>query len=303
MPEVSVIIPNYNHAAYLQERIDSVLNQTLQNFELIILDDRSTDNSREIIEQYRTNPKISHIVYNKKNSGNTFKQWEKGLSLAKGSLVWIAESDDSMQPSFLEIAVHAFHADASVGIFRCGSEWVNVGGEWIDGDQEGSGNNLVDGKEFILNNMVNGNSIYNASAVVFKKELVQLPLPVMITSLKYCGDWLFWIEILQRSKLFFLNQNLNSFRRHPQNVSGKAHKDGLLYLEGIKVYGYIKKCYPAHFKFIDNNDKGWAYRFMARKYSLKITLRFIFNSLKAGIFIPVYILWFKIKAIFTKPIE
>ena len=88
---VSVIIPNYNHAKYLNQRIDSVLNQTYQNFEVIILDDCSPDNSKQVIEAYRGHPKISTIVYNEQNSGTTFKQWDKGLQLAKGEWVWIAD--------------------------------------------------------------------------------------------------------------------------------------------------------------------------------------------------------------------
>ena len=93
-PLISIIIPNYNHALYLKQRIDSVLNQTFQDFELIILDDCSTDNSREIIERYRGNPKITQIIYNKKNSGGVFKQWIKGIEKVKGEYVWIAERDD-----------------------------------------------------------------------------------------------------------------------------------------------------------------------------------------------------------------
>jgi glycosyltransferase involved in cell wall biosynthesis len=93
-PLVSVIIPNYNHAAYLNERIDSVLNQTFRDFEVILLDDCSTDNSREIIESYRGHEKISQIEYNEVNSGSTFIQWKKGLDLAQGDWIWIAESDD-----------------------------------------------------------------------------------------------------------------------------------------------------------------------------------------------------------------
>ena len=81
---VSVIIPNYNHARYLDERIQSVLNQTYQNFEVIILDDKSTDNSREVIEKYRAHPKIVHIIYNEINSGSTFRQWEKRNREGKG---------------------------------------------------------------------------------------------------------------------------------------------------------------------------------------------------------------------------
>ncbi|MFM7595916.1 MAG: glycosyltransferase family 2 protein [Flavobacteriales bacterium] len=101
---VSVIIPNYNHAPFLKERIDSVLNQSYSHVEVILLDDCSSDNSREIIEEYRRNEKVKHIVYNQKNSGNTFIQWQKGVELALGEWVWIAESDDRAHPDLFQNA-------------------------------------------------------------------------------------------------------------------------------------------------------------------------------------------------------
>ena len=103
--KVSVIVPNYNHAAFLHDRISSILNQSYQNFELIILDDCSTDNSLAIIEQFKEEKAVSHVILNTKNSGSTFKQWEKGLNLAKGEYIWIAESDDFADRQFLERAV------------------------------------------------------------------------------------------------------------------------------------------------------------------------------------------------------
>jgi len=93
-PTVSVIIPNYNYESYLKQRIETVLNQTYQNFEVIILDDHSSDNSRDIIETFRQNEKVTHIVYNQINSGSPFIQWVKGIELAIGKYIWIAESDD-----------------------------------------------------------------------------------------------------------------------------------------------------------------------------------------------------------------
>ena len=113
---VSVIIPNYCHARFLNQRIDSVLNQTYSDYEVIILDDCSTDNSREIIESYRNHPKISHIVYNEKNSGSTFIQWEKGFELARGEYIWIAESDDVARSTFLEECMNAFSSYSDVSI-------------------------------------------------------------------------------------------------------------------------------------------------------------------------------------------
>ena len=101
-PKVSVIVPNYNHASYLKQRIDSILNQTFQDFEVIILDDCSTDNSLEVLSHYKNHNKVSHCVFNDTNSGSTFKQWDKGIQLAKGEWIWIAESDDWAEPEFLE---------------------------------------------------------------------------------------------------------------------------------------------------------------------------------------------------------
>ena len=105
-PLVSVIIPNYNHAPYLDERIRSIAGQSFQDFEIILLDDCSTDQSISILNKWAKHPKISHFIVNKQNSGSTFLQWEKGFSLAKGKYIWIAESDDVAHPDFLNITVN-----------------------------------------------------------------------------------------------------------------------------------------------------------------------------------------------------
>ncbi|TAE04306.1 MAG: glycosyltransferase family 2 protein, partial [Bacteroidetes bacterium] len=88
-PLISVIVPNYNHAPYLLERIESILSQSFQDFELILLDDFSTDQSKEVLKKYQNHEKVSHLLLNEKNSGSTFKQWNKGISLAKGKYIWL----------------------------------------------------------------------------------------------------------------------------------------------------------------------------------------------------------------------
>ena len=100
MPTVSVVVPNYNHGRFLPQRIDSILGQTFQDFELILLDDCSTDNSRMILSSYAGDPRV-RIEFNSANSGSPFKQWNKGVRLARGEYVWIAESDDYAEPRFL----------------------------------------------------------------------------------------------------------------------------------------------------------------------------------------------------------
>lgn len=91
-PLVSVIVPNYNHARYLEQRLDTVFNQTYQKFEVIILDDKSTDNSLEVINRYKDNPHLSQIVVNEQNTGSPFKQWDKatilpGVTIGDGAVI------------------------------------------------------------------------------------------------------------------------------------------------------------------------------------------------------------------------
>lgn len=129
---LTVIIPSYNHGYFLKQRIDSVLNQIFQDFELIILDDCSTDNSKEIIEMYRGNEKITQIIYNDANSGSTFLQWKKGIELAKGEYKWIAESDDYSHPQFLETVLKNF-SEKRCSVVYCQSDRVdenNIVTDW-----------------------------------------------------------------------------------------------------------------------------------------------------------------------------
>lgn len=98
--EVSVIIPNYNYARFLQQRIESVLAQTYTDYEIILLDDASTDDSVSILNHYKTNSRVAHLEINSVNTGSPFAQWQKGISLSRGKYIWIAESDDAADASF-----------------------------------------------------------------------------------------------------------------------------------------------------------------------------------------------------------
>ncbi|MBQ3320550.1 glycosyltransferase family 2 protein [Candidatus Saccharibacteria bacterium] len=112
--KVSVILPNYNYSKYLKSRLSSILSQTYPLYELIILDDASTDDSIKIIESLL--PKIKEnypalkisFLKNEQNSGKAILQWQKGFELATGDYIWIAEADDLSNKNFLEEAVKGF---------------------------------------------------------------------------------------------------------------------------------------------------------------------------------------------------
>ena len=97
-PRVSVIVPSYNHARFLRQRIESILGQSFRDFELILLDDCSTDDSVSILREYESHARLSALVVNAQNSGSPMAQWKRGLDLAAGELIWIAESDDWAEP-------------------------------------------------------------------------------------------------------------------------------------------------------------------------------------------------------------
>ncbi|MBF4492884.1 glycosyltransferase family 2 protein [Flavobacterium sp. MR2016-29] len=226
-PLVSVIVPNYNHEKYLTERLNSVYNQTYHNFEVILLDDCSTDNSREILSHYAGNQKTAHCIFNKINTGNTFKQWNKGISLAKGDLIWIAESDDFCDNYFLEKLTIPFQ-DSEIVLSYCQSNRVNefgdVTGTWITHTDNLNetlflNNFSMNGNEFIRNYLIFKNVIPNASAVIFRKEnAIQIGDLDLDPILKTSGDWLFYVKLLANSKIAFNHEQLNSFRYHSNSV-------------------------------------------------------------------------------------
>jgi glycosyltransferase involved in cell wall biosynthesis len=245
-PLVSVIVPNYNHAPFLQQRLESIFNQTFQDFEVIILDDCSTDNSKEIIEQYRNHPKVSHIIYNTYNSGSTFIQWNKGIELASGKYIWIAESDDYCTLDFIEKLLPPIEKDDKISLVYCQSNKVNekseIMGNWIDYTRNLSkkaflNDFVMDGNHFIEKYLLHKNVIPNASAVLFRKkraiEIGKLDSDVQLHS---CGDWLHYFKLIINNKVGFHSESLNYFRYHSNSVvSTTIQKNNILNMIDINT--------------------------------------------------------------------
>ncbi|WP_052158154.1 glycosyltransferase family 2 protein [Lacinutrix jangbogonensis] len=228
-PKVSIIVPNYNHSKFLSQRLDSVFNQTYQNFEVILLDDASTDNSVELLNHYAKHDKVSHLVVNTENSGSPFKQWEKGIKLAKGDYVWIAESDDYCDLNFLNTIIVNIEVD--IGVYYVQTTDVNNESEIRNNRLSYTKNfksNIwkssfrIEGKQFISFYLSVKNVIPNASAVVFKKDLISNnTFDDVLVNMNMCGDWLAWIKISEYTNIKFINENLNFFRQH--NTSTRNH--------------------------------------------------------------------------------
>lgn len=272
-PLISIIVPNYNHEKYLKQRLESIFSQTYTNFEVILLDDCSTDNSRIILSEYANNKKVSHCVFNDINSGNTFVQWNKGIQLAKGDFIWIAESDDFCDCNFLEEVCKPLIANPDIVLSYCQSNRVNENSE-ITGDWKSHTDSLsveqfkndfvLDGNLFIQDYLIYKNVIPNASAAVLKKKFLKIPVDLINTmQFKYCGDWVIYIQQIINHKIGFVASPMNSFRYHTNSVIAKASQSekriSIIDID-IKMkelmFSLLKKNKPKNYSAIALNNKN-----------------------------------------------
>lgn len=243
---VSVIIPNYNHERFLRRRIESVLGQTYQDFELILLDDCSTDNSRRILSEYAGNPRV-RFDFNRANSGTPFRQWNKGVGMAQGKYMWIAESDDYADDHLLERLIEPLSRDDEITFAYCRSWHVTESDE-----QRGfvwpcvkeaelcrwAADFVTDGQEECRKYLLNANTVVNASAVVFKKDVYEA-VGGPDESLRLCGDWKLWAAMALRGKIAYVSEPLNYQRFHNESMRAKSANNAMDFRESLRVIGWM----------------------------------------------------------------
>lgn len=245
MPKVSVVVPSYNHAPFLRQRIDSILAQTFQDFELILLDDCSTDDSRSILSSYSGNPHVTAIQFNEKNSGSTFKQWNKGVRLARGEYIWIAESDDYADPHFLERLVPILDAKPQVVFVSCRSWQVDAHGnvtgcadstvpEWARYERGAE----ADGRQECQDYFVYTTAVCNASSVLFRHSAFDLAGGAD-ESLRMCGDRKLWAAMALMGRVAYLSEPLNYYRVHQATVTATSQYQALRQSEYLRVSRWV----------------------------------------------------------------
>ncbi len=227
--KVSVVIPNYNYENYIEERIDSILMQTYPIHELIILDDCSTDNSVNKIEEIiKKHPDVNiKFVKNEKNSGSVFSQWQKAFSLSTGDYVWIAEADDSCSHYFLENVMKGFDSP-NVVLSYAESMRIDENNKIISSscrDWMLAVSSVKWNKSYInsgINEIQNAlaicNTIPNVSAVVFKKSN-QVEIIEEAKKFKISGDWYIYYKLLSNGDIAYCHKSLNYFRKHSKSTS------------------------------------------------------------------------------------
>lgn len=272
--KVSVIIPNYNYARFLQRRIDCIVNQTIKPAEIIFLDDCSTDNSLEVAQEILSKIDVPYrIIPNTVNQG-VFKQWLKGIELTQHDYFWIAEADDYCELNFLETLLPAFD-DPNVVMSYCKSKFINEHGQDVYNETlfkndlfktERWDSDFVECGNFEITNYYSAINVSpNASAILINKNLINSSMIYKyIKQYKKVGDWMFYILVLNsfvNNKVFYSCQMLNYHYRHEQStwISSNDKKEPYIFNESLMIYIHC----------IENG--------LVSDYAIQTSLRFITN--------------------------
>jgi len=202
---------------------------------VILLDDCSTDGSVEILREYAGRPQVRCLLVNETNSGSTFKQWAKGLALAKGKYIWIAETDDVAEPGFLANLVGMMEDDPGCVLAYCRSSNIDDEGRPITAfgyyPEEMDPVRWTrpfrnEGKLEIKDYLAYRCTIPNASAALIRAEAMRsVAIP---DGMRYSGDWLFYLRLLELGALSYCESPLCRQRLHEgtTRVTGTAKKAG-----------------------------------------------------------------------------
>lgn len=273
-PKVSIIVPNYNHAPYLRQRLESIYQQTYQNIEVILLDDHSSDASVEILREFaRRFPDRTVCKFNDLNSGSVFRQWKNGLEVASGELIWIAESDDFCSENFLAEQVRAFQNPA-VTLSFCKTEFVTGDPAvkvWTLNDYlsdlgiaDWNRSFVRSAHSLVCAGWAVKNIVPNVSGALFRhpRNLPLLNDPRWL-GLRMCGDWVFYLSIIRGGLVAYTPAATNYYRQHDRSTSQIAQKKDLYYSEHEVVASYLVQLFSVDRSILDKQGAAlyhhWCY--------------------------------------------
>ena len=208
-PLVSVVMATYNGGKYLTLQIESIIQQDYRNFELVIVDDCSSDNTQEIINKYSAEHSYIRVVTNEKNVGY-IKNFEKAMLLASGSLIALSDQDDIWDKRKLSVLVSCLGSHEMV---YCNSTLIDEEGKPVGKILSDIRHQLsfTDPLMLAIGSTVHGNTM------LFKKEVVERCIPFPLV----CAHD-FWLAFIAACKgeIKYIDQSLVLYRQHRENVFG-----------------------------------------------------------------------------------
>ena len=236
---VSVIVASYNHAEYLEQRMESLINQTYQNIEILVIDDCSPDNSLEILRRYETHPKVKLVIRDKNGGWVTVSN--QGIEMSSGEFVIFANCDDDCDPRLIESLVDAMKDHPTAGIAFCRSLLVDEHNQVMGDDfaiREPSfrarfaKDTFVERavmSRFLLHSCV----IPNLSAALIRKECF-VSVGDLSSSYRVCSDWDLFFRIVTSYDVAYISEPLNRFRQHETTIRSST-KERVVYEEYFRL--------------------------------------------------------------------
>ena len=230
-PTVTVLVPSYNHGAFIRQRIESILSQTYRELELVVIDDCSNDDSDAIIRALQAQHGFRYLR-NPANSGTPFSAWESVCSLATGDYLWVCESDDFAEPSFLQTAVDALQADNTAVLFYCNSWVVDATGTRVGHtsayfqdywqDPRWTANFSANGPDEFVKFQLRGQTVPNMSSALVSTAAFRAACIPVLKKFRLTGDWLFIGRVMLHGSVVFAAKALNNFRQHEQTARSRV---------------------------------------------------------------------------------
>jgi glycosyltransferase involved in cell wall biosynthesis len=225
MPNVSVIIPTYNRAFIVKQSVDSVLQQTFGDYEIIVVDDGSTDNTGDVLKPYG-----DKIHYDYKKNGGISSARNRGLEIAAGDYIAFLDSDDFWKPEKLEKQMAFFREHPEYGMVatRCLTNTVDRNFTTVSINKR----RRYGKSGWVYKNLFYRNFI-RTSSVVVKKECFE-QLGVFDESLPRCEEIDMWLRIAKKYQIGFINDILTVYTRRPIEIrmdSVKGRKNWIRVLE------------------------------------------------------------------------
>jgi len=244
MIDISVIMSIYNGESYLKKSIDSILSQTYQNFEFIIINDGSTDNTKNILNDYRNYERIK--VIDQDNIGLT-KSLNKGIHLAKGKYIARMDCDDISFKKRLEAQKKFLDKNKDCAVVGTYYKEINGVGEIISKIKYKDIYNY----DHIKEKLVKGN-IISHSSVMFRKDLI-IKEGLYDENIPYGQDYDLWVRLAKNYRINIIPKCLHYYRKTKNNISNKKRKKQLYYavLSQFKAIRYFGK--PIDFYYLLKN--------------------------------------------------
>jgi glycosyltransferase involved in cell wall biosynthesis len=215
-PKVSVLIPTFNYARYLPEAIESVLNQTFTDFELIVVDNASSDNTDEVIAGYLQDPRISYH----KNATNIglAGNWNRCLELATGDYIKFLCADDKFHPEMLMKFTTVMDCNPSVSLVTCHKQVFDAHSFVTTV----AFSHLQDGRKALLNTLADHCWIGEPSSVMFRRKHLAVGNFTMVYQMHV--DWEMWLRMLSVGDCYIIPEALSYIRYHPEQHARKMKK-------------------------------------------------------------------------------